>query len=447
MRDIEMVPGREHGGTRPGLSWLVRMRTGALFSELLAVLLTHFVLHIHLQLKPMLVLLVLNGLSIVWLYRRVGRSTQRAEHDALLALIIDTVTLFALLYLSGGPSNPFSVLYLVYVTLAAVLLPNALTWLVTVLCITAYGALFIDHVQVPMLEHVHHHAMGHSASRMQTVVEQGMGGFNAHLYGMFIAFALAAVLIAVFVGRVSQSLRLRERELAEQDARTTQLSALTTLSAGAAHELSTPLSTIALVSKEILRALGSQTNTQDAQRLQEDARLIRDEAKRCRSILDQMSLRAGEAVGEAAELVNVKALIDEVIVAIDEAEQQRIHISFTKNAKAANVLAPRKALRMVIRNLVDNALQAQSEDKVELAVEVDAQSVQIVVRDHGAGMSEQVLHRAKEPFFTTKEPGKGMGLGLFLADTLARRLQGVLQIESQTGEGTRVQFVLPRARE
>jgi two-component system sensor histidine kinase RegB len=99
-----------------------------------------------------------------------------------------------------------------------------------------------------------------------------------------------------------------------------------------------------------------------------------------------------------------------------------------------------------LRGLLDNACDASAvESAVAMRVGHDRGDCRIEVRDSGAGMSHEVLARAGEPFFTTKDPGKGMGLGLFLAHALADRLGGRLELDSMPGRGTVARLMLPFA--
>lgn len=343
-------------------------------------------------------------------------------------LLLDTALLTVGLALTGGPSNPFSVVFLVYVTLAAVLVPGAFAWATVALSALGYGLLFFV---TPSDPHAHHHHMpGMSMS--------GMGArdasFSLHLQGMWVAFTLAAVLIAVFVMRVSRALAT-ERENA---ARTARLLGLTTLAAGAAHELSTPLSTIKTVAGELDHALEAHP---ELAAMRDDVRLVRREVERSRAVLDRLSLRAGELRGEAAEPVR---LADLAAGLGDLPEPLRSRVDVECDAPDVRARVPRRAFEQVVLSLVNNALDASGErGRVTLVVRSERERLHVEVRDEGAGMSAETLARAGEPFFTTKDPGRGMGLGLFLARTLVDHLGGTLALDSSVGRGTRVVVELP----
>lgn len=420
---------RSTGVADVGLSWLVGMRWGAFVSAIAAILVTNVGLHVPLRLGPLLALVSFTAVTNVALEVRTW--SDRAPSTALpgALLLADTLTLTALLYFSGGPSNPFSALYVVYVTLAAVILGARWTWSIVAVACVCYGLLFVDSVVVPeMGGHGGHHGHG----------DHG-GGMAGHLYGMYVAFAVSAVLIAYFVTRVSSALRRREEELArvrERAARSERLASLTTLAAGAAHELGTPLATIAVVAKELERALEARG---DLSELADDARLVREELARCRTILDRMAARAGESIGEAPVACDAAEIAARVRAELGPALSARVVLE----TRSAPIHAPPHAIAQLLENLVRNALDASTEP-VTLRTSSDATAARIVVEDRGTGMDPETLARATEPFFTTKAHGKGMGLGLFLSSTLVERLSGTLTFDSAVGRGTTVTVVLPR---
>jgi len=266
-----------------------------------------------------------------------------------------------------------------------------------------------------------------------------MEAFSAHLVGMWMAFAAGALLITVFIGKVSEALRRREQEvlaLQEQLARHERLGSLATLAAGAAHELGTPLATIAVVSRDL------EVYASDNPEISGDARLIRSEVERCRRILQQMSERSAEPLGETPAQVGIEDLLESVKVGFPSAERAVIRTRVDDPRLQAEL--PAEAARCALTALARNALDASSPGQpVFLAVESSAGRLRFTVRDSGCGMTRDALNRVAEPFFTTKEPGRGMGLGTFLVRVFAQRLKGSLTFESEPGAGTRAVLELP----
>jgi two-component system sensor histidine kinase RegB len=266
------------------------------------------------------------------------------------------------------------------------------------------------------------------------------------LYGSWVAYALGSSCIAYFLHRARSALRLREQLLAEQRELTLQaerLSSLTTLAAGAAHELSNPLSTIAIVSKELEHELPKLLVDTEAGKIAvADVALMRSQVERCRKILGRMAHTAGQAPGETETWFRVGELLEGSVAELPNAA--RVRLSIEPSLERSELFAPKEALAQALRVLVDNALDA-SDDLVSVAADLDG-DLRIRVHDRGGGMSKDVLQRAFEPFFTTKPPGKGMGLGLFLARNIAARLEGELGLHSEANSGTVAELRLPRRR-
>ena len=245
-----------------------------------------------------------------------------------------------------------------------------------------------------------------------------------------------AELVAHYVARARLVLAERQRSLddARQRAiRSERLAALTTLAAGAAHELSTPLATIAVVARELEHRAGALAEPGPvADALRDDARLIRTEVDRCQVILDGMSGRANSASAATVATLPVRDLASLAQSRLPGEQQARLDVEIADGAATAAASGPE--LAQALSSLLKNAFDASgSQERVHLRFAPRGSMLRIEVHDHGNGMSPDVQARAGEPFFTTKEPGRGLGLGLFLTRTLAERAGGSLRFEDRGG--------------
>jgi two-component system sensor histidine kinase RegB len=225
----------------------------------------------------------------------------------------------------------------------------------------------------------------------------------------------------------------------ERAARNERLASVTTLAAGAAHELGTPLATIAVATKELERTIQTLPAAQ-AQLLTEDAALIRSQLERCRAILDRLAADFGQMPGEAPVELRVQDLVQAIVEALPGSYRARLEV--TTAGDGAAVSLPRAALLQIAQNLLRNAFEAGG-GLVALSVEGRASGLRVLVQDEGMGMAPEVLARAGEPFFSTKPPGEGLGLGLFIARTLTEQMGGRLALDARPGHGTTASVEIP----
>jgi two-component system sensor histidine kinase RegB len=422
------------------VSWLLALRWAAVAGQLITLLVVWIVLGANLPMTPLLILIGITALTniffaswYVWVDRNYlwGEWTPIGYALVDIIMTLDIVLLSGLLYLTGGADNPFSVFFLVNLALAAVVVRNWLVWLIGGLSVLLYALLSIWHVPLPVVDPA---LMRKGITGVLTLVDEGR----------LIAFLAASAAIAYFIARLTREVRDRDQELdaaRRREARNEKLEAMATLAAGAAHELATPLSTIAVVARELERHLSSSGGSEECLA---DTALIRTELAQCRTILDRMAGRAGEVVGEGMAELSPSDLVQEILTGLPQSD--RIEITIDDPAGARMIL-PRVAIGQALRGLAKNALDAAGRDgRVSISIIAKGASVEIAIRDTGPGMPEDILRRVGEPFFTTKQPGEGTGLGIFLARAVLDRIGGSLDLSSIVGEGTIARVILPRMR-
>jgi len=403
-------------------SWLMKLRWSSIAGQIATILGVYWLLRIPVPLMPLGIVvgieLISNVACALWFQRR----PRVHEWHLAAVMALDIGLLTGLLYFTGGPFNPFSFLYLVNIALAAVALHAQWTWMLVALALLCFGLLpLLDYRELPLgeLNAGEHVAM--------------------HQQGTWVAFGVAAAFIVHFLWRVTGALAARERELNQarsEAAQRERLASLATMAAGAAHELATPLGTIALAAKELERQLDRGGQAAD------DVRLIREQVARCRGILDQMGGGVGKSAEQTVESVSLAALFDEVLSGVRESPP--VHLEVAPGAAAIRLRLPPRAVAQAVRSLVTNAQDASPpRQPVVVSAAIEDSALAIEVRDRGPGMAPEVLERVGEPFFTTKPPGSGMGLGVFLTRAVVERLGGSLVIDSTPPEGTRARVVVP----
>lgn len=431
-----------HGKHEVNLNWLIRLRWVAVFGQVTTIGFAAWVLGVEL---PTGALLSITGLTagsnaFLWAlhrwYSSGGATDEEASTDPgilFAVMLFDVCSLTALLFFSGGPNNPCSLFYFVNLALSAVALPSRYVWAVLGATALGFSGLFLVHVPVEELRQ-----------------PAGAGGLLQHapltLYqiGLLGSFAVGSGIVIYFITRLHVELQRIDDELREAGAREERmqrLESLATLAAGAGHELASPLSTIAVVAKELARSLERENASPD---ILADVDLIRTELQRCRTILDRMSGRVGQQVGETERRLTAAELVARALAEIPDFARQSIDLSWGPGAEQARLLVPLVATAQALRVPLQNALDATPPgERIALTIRRIGSRIRFEALDRGAGISPQTLARAGEPFFTTKEPGSGMGLGIYLARSVLERMQGTLTLAAAPGRGTIAMIELP----
>ena len=396
----------------------MRLRWWAILGQLVLLLVGGACFGFELPWLPLAALLTAQAVCNLLLAGRV-RDGARLDRWIAASLFCDVVLVTGVLYLTGGHFNPFTFIVLVPVAVAALLLSPRLAWSLTGVALLGLLCLFFDSLPLLLAGGVACHDM------------------DLHLRGMWVATATAAVFVLWFVRRLSQAIagehaaRLRAERFA----------AVASLAAGAAHDLSSPLATIAVAVGELQRRLDGDGHMPGA--AQADAQLIRRQVDRCRSILERMTADAGAPADTRLRAVRVGDVLDGVRQRVQDA---RVQIEGDGHAAQRVISTDESQLVSALAGVVHNALQASGgEQPVTVRAQRDGHGVRIDVVDHGVGIAADELPRIGEPFYSTRG-GAGMGLGVFLARTIAERLGGSLHITSKLQHGTSVHMRLPAAR-
>lgn len=444
--------------------WLAQLRWVAAIGQLLVIGFVWLVLQIDLPIIPLLMLvagtMVSNALLWLWTRRRIQLLTslnsdseivlkKALSEDTIssgglgLLLIVDALTLTALLYFSGGAANPFIVFYFANIAIAGMILSRG--WAVSISGTSIFGTLLLLNFAA-------------SIDVFASSPLEYSQPWGVSKTAFFIAFSTCCAVITYFVSMLAVELRKRDEQLVvaeKQKERAQRLEALATLAAGAGHELASPLSTIAVVAGELSRNLEKHDVPASVKR---DVSLIREELHRCREILSRMKSGAGEAAAERLNPVRIQEIIDETVGAMRE--PQRVLITMSSAVANRTAMLPKQAISQALRNLLQNGLDASKPDQtIQMIAEVvggdvaDAKAagatsgkssvLRLNIIDTGSGMSEEVRRRIGEPFFTTKEVGQGMGLGVFLTRNVIQGLGGDLVFEVASTGGTHCCVTIP----
>jgi two-component system sensor histidine kinase RegB len=401
---------------------LLLMRWFAVAGQLVLIIAARPLLDIELPLAPMLaIVLLLAGFNLATRLR-LARGGAVADGELFAQLCVDITALTLLLFFSGGAANPLVSLYLPSIAIAAVVLPGRFAWGVALLSIAAYSLLVFVNIPLPVPD-------AERATRL-------------HLAGMWLIFVASAALIAWFVARMAAAIRSRDLELAaarEEALRNERVIALGSLAAGAAHELGTPLATMAILAGELGRNADLPADTR------EDLALLREQVEHCKGIITGLAARAGQTRAEGGAALALDRWLEQVVA---RWRQLRPHaeakVSLQGTAPAPRVVGE-ATLEQALLNLFNNSADA-GDGQIEIEAGWDAERLRLEVRDRGPGFNEKVLLAAGRAFVTTRE--EGTGIGLFLAHAAVERLGGRIVLANRDGGGavTRVELPLEKIR-
>lgn len=402
------------------LRWLAGARWLTILGLFLAFVVGHWGLGFTFDVEPVLNILLIFIASNLALYIP---NLPTSEKLISLAIVADVLLLTTFLYCYGGSTNPLSSVYFFYVILASILLPPRWGWFTAAFASICFGSLFFFFVPIPELTDGH---------------QQHHHGFSTHLQGMLITFTFTAFVIVYFVTRLIAALRSREQKLEtlrEKHRHSERLAGLTTLAAGAAHELRNPLATISISVNELAQELGRSSSNPE---MIVEANSIQVAVGRCQRIIDELCRNAGVVGGEPISTTSIREIMEHLLAHLPHREMCEVTIDQSTNEIPIRMFTSSmvQALLSVVRNGLEYG-------KVTVEASLTEDTIRFVVRDNGPGIPQHIIPRLGEPFFTTKGAMKGMGLGLFITKTFADRLGGSLSFVSEVNKGTTAVLHIP----
>ncbi len=400
---------------------LVALRSMAITAQLLTLWAVWKALELELDWRPMLLTIATLAAVNLFSWRRLRNDKPVPNEELFAQLCIDVLALSVLLYYSGGSTNPFVSLYLLPLVIAAATLPDRYTWGMAALTSACYSVLMFHYVPLP---HNHQH--------------DSDSAFNAHVVGMWLGFVFSTVVVAYFVVKMAQAVRSRDEMLArvrEEILRNERIVALGTQAAGAAHELGTPLSTMAVVIGELQHDAGAHPGWRDA------LTILNEQVHGCKRIIDKILADVQDS--GAASLQPADRLMAEVL---DEWQLLRPTAQYhyhSEGAPPAPLVSVDDTLRAALMNLLNNAADAAPQ-AIEIHTRRDADHFMLEIHDHGKGLSKEAELKAGSAFFTTKAGGHG--IGLFLANATLERMGGSVRLFNREGGGATTEIILPITR-
>ena len=431
---LSQVLPKSEISARENLYWLFLLRNLMLASETLVILISVYGLDLPLNQKGLWSIIFSLGIVNIYTFLRLRTKDPVTELEIFAQLILDVLGLAALLYLTGGATNPIIWIFLLPLILTAIILPAVYAWSMVILTCLFYTFLIAFHAPLPSIEPHHIHKDMAMFSDKQY--------FDLHVFGMWFGFVFSAALVAYFVVGLSKTLSERERKLSEVHAnqlRNERVVALGTLAASAAHDMGTPLGTMAIIVHELEGSFPEHRFND----LHEKTQIMKQQIERCKQALSLMSASAGEMRAESGQLMELTEYLDEVINQWrSQKPGERLNFSVNPQTNQKVYLISEQTLTHSLINILNNAAEVSSREQgIRLNVNWDSQRVTIIIEDSGTGFSPQVLKIAGKEPISTKE--QGMGVGLFLAYTTMRHLKGTIKLYNLKTSGAGVEMTLP----
>ncbi|GAB7564603.1 ATP-binding protein [Methylobacillus methanolivorans] len=408
------------------LLWLrVVMMTALVMASIVATQVFDIVLPTLKVVSAISLMLVVNLIS--WL--RLWRQARIHELELLTQLLLDITLLTWLFYATGGYSNPFVWMYLLPLSVAAVALPWRYTWLIAALVITAYSLLMFWYEPLTIHSHMQHGAPYHEHDE----------GFSLHLLGMWGGFVVSAIVIAFFVERMGRNLREYDKLLAESREKvlaSERMLALGTLATGAAHELGTPLSTMAVLTQELVQ------EHQHDKELTSSLTLLRKQVDRCKEILSSITASAGMIRSDASSAMPAHAFIQYVAERWQDMRPATPLAMDIQLPSPSPVIVADLALGQAISNLINNAADASPEG-ISLVAKIAQDNLVIDIDDQGQFPGADHPALLGKPFNSSKQAAGGLGLGIFLAKSVLEKFDGEVTFTPRETQGTLTQIRIP----
>ncbi|HTT98334.1 MAG TPA: ActS/PrrB/RegB family redox-sensitive histidine kinase [Rhizomicrobium sp.] len=432
---IRLLPAAAARG-RVRLRTLCNLRWLAIGGQSAALFIVFFAFSYHLPIVACAVAIGVSAALNISLTLRYPPSHRLTNREATVYLAFDVLQLAALLYLTGGIANPFALMFLAPVVIAAATLNLGNTLILGAIALVSVSVISVVHNPLPW--------------------ESGQTLDLPLLYqaGIWASLVIGIGFTSIYAWRIaSESARMSAGLAATQLAlsREHRLAALGALATAAAHELGTPLGTIAVVARELERSLPE--NSAEI----EDVRLLRAQAERCRAILARLANPEEAMLGATARLP-LGAFLDD-IASPYRGEDVEIVIEIEKGEAPPQVWRAPELLHG-LGNIIENAADF-ARSRVCIQASCTASELHISVEDDGPGFAPEIFERIGEPYITSR-PGhhalgeselgpsaelgqhEGMGLGFFIAKTLLEQTGGTVKAVNLGGHGARVSVVWPR---
>ena len=440
---LEKVLPKSNISIGDNLRWLYILRNLMILGESLLIIIFAYGLNIQLPQEELWAVIFSICMVNLYTWMRLKTDEPITELEIFSQISIDVFAIGSLLYLTGGASNPIIWVFLLPLILTAIMLPQAYAWNMVVLTCCTYTILIAYNIPLPAIE-PHLPDPNLVSPELQHYLHnlEDQHYFNLHIFGMWFGFVFSAGLVAFFVVQLSKSLKERERSLAdarENALRDERVVSLGTLAASAAHDMGTPLGTMAILAHEI--ELDYPENRFPSLHVQ--LKIMKDQIDRCKDAISVLSASSGEMRAESGKTMTLLNYLNEVFTqwrAHNNTSKINLNISptFDVNAK---IIADRTLTHSII-NILNNAAEVSPANHgIDFTADWDSHILHLKIRDFGPGFPEEIIkHAGKQAVISNKQ---GLGVGLLLTYSTITRLGGKIEFFNMESGGACVEIELP----
>ncbi|TQV71020.1 HAMP domain-containing histidine kinase [Aliikangiella marina] len=411
------------------LGILNRVRFVAIISQLSLLVIATVLLEILLPLHRIFILITFEILFQLLSWHRLKNAKQISSKEVMIHIFFDSLILAGLIYFTGGANNPFIYLLLLPVALGTMMLRFRELVILALVQVALYSLLNL--YQRPF-------ELGESSP---------LASFHLHLLGMWVNFALTVLLIVIFGYLARQSLLKKEKQIQRLHAaqmKDEQVLSLGIMSANAAHQLGTPLSTMAIVVDD----LKHETTDQETQK---ELSLVEQQIDKCRVIIQELGEKS-QLLRRSSEEKELTESSSQLKVQLEEKLNQWLVFrpQIQLNVKWLNqsdllCYSMTTSLTQAILNLLDNSADASiaaDDPHLDLSVDQDSTTLVLKIIDRGSGISESQLKSIGDQVVDSTK-SDGLGWGLFLSNASIQRAGGEVYLSKALPKGTITQIRLP----
>ena len=386
-------------GLRITLETLINIRWIAIVGQFFTVSVVEYFLKFEFPYFGTLILIFLSALVNVYLEINKSKFLTINNFYATLSIFYDLVQLILLLFMTGGLSNPFSILIIVPTTISVTYLSRGSSQFIVTCSIIFSTVIAFYHMPLPY------------------PVNESLVLPKYYNIGLWLSLGIGIIFLGNYAYQLGRDNRVRSTALSRLEEELTKekvVNSVGGMAAAAVHELATPLATISLVSKELQKQLKDNSN------IKEDINLLIEQSERCSSILKDIAQRKQK--DEFIENISPKELINEIVFSLNNISNKEINVE-NLNLNQRMKMTKKTEISYALRNFIENSIKF-AKNKINIEIDQNKKRTAITISDDGDGFNKDIIANLGQPYLHSdniKKNKKGMGLGVFISKSLLER--------------------------